>query len=733
MGGSGRGFGLWRKPRRGERGERKRRGLSGHFRSALRRADAGLPGLDTCTDVGFHMAAANSTPPGSLDVNQPGFPKQILGTELEVKYLCSECRNILRRPFQAQCGHRYCSYCLKKIISSGPQKCAACIQEGIYEPDVSILESSSVSESRSPLPLCSPVTSWRAQDLLAPLRLPFRRLEFQDSNPEQLLNLRAVAGKGPMAGGGVIHSPALLWPRRGLQGTGGVRILGASCQYFRVICHRGVLGGEGILGRVSHPPLPDRCLRKKPAPLLTCDSAVCLSVSVRNSRCVCVPPPFETFPDNAARREVESLLALCVNEGCAWKGTIKEYESCHEGSCPFTLVACPACGAMTRLSEKERHAERECPERSLNCKYCKVLCYFPDIKAHDEVCPKFPLTCEGCGKKKIPREKFQDHVKTCSKCKAPCRFQLVGCTEEVENEQLLDHEAKRLGEHLYMLLSFVLSLRSEASKLQPLPLGLASSAEAGAALLGGHPLVSEAELPSSIGLLGRCEALERKTVTFENIVCVLNREVERVSLTAEAHSRQHQADQEKIEALSSKVRQLERSIALKDLALAEMERTVQEMEASSHDGVFIWKITDVARKRQEAIAGRSPAIFSPAFYTSRYGYKMCLRIYLNGDGTGRGTHLSLFFVVMKGPSDALLRWPFNQKVTLMLLDQNNREHVIDAFRPDVTSSSFQRPVSDMNIASGCPLFCPIAKMESRNSYVRDDTLFIKAIVDLTGL
>lgn len=62
------------------------------------------------------MAAANSTPPGSLEVNQPGFPKEILGTELEVKYLCSECKNILRRPFQAQCGHRYCSYCLKKII-----------------------------------------------------------------------------------------------------------------------------------------------------------------------------------------------------------------------------------------------------------------------------------------------------------------------------------------------------------------------------------------------------------------------------------------------------------------------------------------------------------------------------------------------------------------------------------------------------------------------------------------
>lgn len=42
---------------------------------------------------------------------------------------------------------------------------------------------------------------------------------------------------------------------------------------------------------------------------------------------------------------------------------------------------------------------------------------------------------------------------------------------------------------------------------------------------------------------------------------------------------------------------------------------------------------------------------------------MCLRAYLDGDGTGRGTHLSLFFVVMKGPNDALLRWPFNQKVS----------------------------------------------------------------------
>lgn len=72
--------------------------------------------LEIQPELSVHMAAANSSPPGSLDLNQPGFAKEILGTKLEVKYLCSDCKNILRRPFQAQCGHRYCSYCLKKII-----------------------------------------------------------------------------------------------------------------------------------------------------------------------------------------------------------------------------------------------------------------------------------------------------------------------------------------------------------------------------------------------------------------------------------------------------------------------------------------------------------------------------------------------------------------------------------------------------------------------------------------
>ena len=68
---------------------------------------------------------------------------------------------------------------------------------------------------------------------------------------------------------------------------------------------------------------------------------------------------------------------------------------------------------------------------------------------------------------------------------------------------------------------------------------------------------------------------------------------------------------------------------------------------------------------------------------------------------------------MKGECDALLPWPFQKKITMMLLDQNNGEHMIDAFRADHESSSFQRPKNNMNVASGNPLFMPLNGLSNR--------------------
>jgi len=69
----------------------------------------------------------------------------------------------------------------------------------------------------------------------------------------------------------------------------------------------------------------------------------------------------------------------------------------------------------------------------------------------------------------------------------------------------------------------------------------------------------------------------------------------------------------------------------------------------------------------------------------------------------------------------------------MLLDQGmERRHLSDTFRPDPTSSSFKRPTSDMNIASGCPLFVAHTVVDD-STYVKDDTIFLRIVVDITDL
>ena len=59
------------------------------------------------------------------------------------------------------------------------------------------------------------------------------------------------------------------------------------------------------------------------------------------------------------------------------------------------------------------------------------------------------------------------------------------------------------------------------------------------------------------------------------------------------------------------VRQLERTVGLRDLSIVEMEGKMREMSAATYDGVFVWKISDFSKKRADAVAGRAPAMFSP--------------------------------------------------------------------------------------------------------------------------
>ncbi len=61
-------------------------------------------------------------------------------------------------------------------------------------------------------------------------------------------------------------------------------------------------------------------------------------------------------------------------------------------------------------------------------------------------------------------------------------------------------------------------------------------------------------------------------------------------------------------------------------------------------------------------------------YTNHHGYKMCLRVIANGNGFGKGTHVSVFLHFMRGEFDDHLKWPFRGIVSFQLLNQHGQNH-----------------------------------------------------------
>ncbi|KAM9206894.1 TNF receptor-associated factor 1 isoform 1-T6 [Dugong dugon] len=379
---------------------------------------------------------------------------------------------------------------------------------------------------------------------------------------------------------------------------------------------------------------------------------------------------------------------------------------------------------------------------------CCDACLSEDMRnSEDQSCPK----CRGDDPHSaspgnlLSQEK--DHPDM-AETRVGCPFAGVGCSFKGNPKSVQEHEAISQASHLNLLLGFMKQWKAQ----------LGSSQDSGPMALERN--LSDLQLQAAVEVAGDLEVdcyrapcsesqeelalqhfmkekllaeLEEKLRVFENIVAVLNKEVEASHLALAASIHQSQLDCERILSLEQRVVELQQTLAQKDQALGKLEQSLHLMEEASFDGTFLWKITNVTRRCHESACGKTISLFSPAFYTAKYGYKLCLRLYLNGDGSGKRTHLSLFIVIMRGEYDALLPWPFRNKVTFMLLDQNNREHAIDAFRPDLNSASFQRPQSETNVASGCPLFFPLSRLQSpKHAYVKDDTMFLKCIVETSA-
>ena len=177
------------------------------------------------------------------------------------------------------------------------------------------------------------------------------------------------------------------------------------------------------------------------------------------------------------------------------------------------------------------------------------------------------------------------------------------------------------------------------------------------------------------------------------------------------------------------IKRLENEQALLNASLADTELKIQLLENLSTDGHQIWRIDNFRHRLDQAKKGKILALHSAPCYTSLNGYKFCIRVYPNGDGMGKGTHLSIYFVLMKNHYDSLLQWPFHRKITFRVINLRDKtKSKKETFITDKTSTSFKKPEKEMNIAAGCPKFLGTDNILG-DGFLMDDCIFIETLVE----
>ena len=112
---------------------------------------------------------------------------------------------------------------------------------------------------------------------------------------------------------------------------------------------------------------------------------------------------------------------------------------------------------------------------------------------------------------------------------------------------------------------------------------------------------------------------------------------------------------------------------------------------------------------------------SQPFYTHSQGYKMCLRVTANGQGSGKGTHITVAVYLMKGEFDDQLEWPFREDITIQLLNQQGDPGHFTRTIYQATAKRSEAAAGEKFISAWC-----IRQFKSHSEiipkYLRDDSL-----------
>ncbi|XP_058796875.1 TNF receptor-associated factor 4 [Phymastichus coffea] len=393
----------------------------------------------------------------------------------------------------------------------------------------------------------------------------------------------------------------------------------------------------------------------------------------------------ETFQDLEAEKAIMSSIVYCIHhkDGCKWSDELRKLKA-HLGSCKHDGVACSnKCGALVPRLLMEDHLKYSCAQRRVRCEFCAQEFAGYNFEKHLGNCGFEPLYCENkCGMKVQRLQLSQHKAGECAKRLVACRY----CQKEFVFDTLSAHHAK----------------------CGRFPVACPRRCET--AVLPREDLEAHLKEHCSSQLLA-C-SFKEAGCRFKGNRCSVEQHVEQ---EAKSH----------LGLVCGLLAKQQHQIASLKQALAKL--------SLNYSGTLVWKVSDFAAKLAEARAKEGVELVSPPFYTSQYGYKLQASLFLNGNGTGEGSHVSIYIKILPGEYDALLRWPFSHSVSFTLLDQapvaDKACNIVESFIPDPTWKNFQRPSREPDsLGFGFPRFVSHEMIRKRH-FLKDDTMFIRVKID----
>ncbi|XP_022103745.1 TNF receptor-associated factor 4-like isoform X2 [Acanthaster planci] len=394
------------------------------------------------------------------------------------------------------------------------------------------------------------------------------------------------------------------------------------------------------------------------------------------------------YPDDKMSEEIMSLAVRCsfYKDGCKWMDKLKILKP-HLESCAYNMAACTDCSAMVARNHLKDHRQFDCPKRNSTCEFCGGQFPGQRMDHHTGRCQLEVVFCENkCGAQ-LQRRYINSHMMNeCPKRQVPCKY----CAKEF----IFD----TLQSHLHQCPRYPVCCPNRCD-----------SAKIAREEVDKHIKDS---CPSS---MASCPFVQ--------------------------HGCKHRGPRYSMERhLNENTKE---HLGLMCHVVRRQQKQIHDLRAQldtlslSMDGTLLWKITDYAARFAKSKLEDEYELRSPVFATSRNGYRLQVSAFPNGNGSGEGTHLSVYIRTVSGENDALLRWPFTHPISFTLLDQaedgQKPSHVKECFTPDPTWKNFQRPSRDVyTLGYGYPTFVSHTFLKTKH-YIKNDTMFIKVEVDCSKI